>query len=302
MDSKQSIAFIINPISGNIDKSKVPTWIDQIMSPVKVHYTIVYTEYEGHGSILAKEFVTEGYTIIVAVGGDGTIHEIASALVATPSVLGIIPLGSGNGLARHLGIPLDTQEAIELIANGDVSAIDTATLNGSFMVATAGLGFDAHVAHRFAKYEGRGFKGYVKAIIQALKSYKPVDIEIMTSDRLIKGSFFMTSIANISQFGNGFAISPLSDVQDGLLEICLIRKVNWFNMWSIAWAMYRYTLHKHPSVEIFSTTNASIKLTEKNNKIHIDGEPRDVSAEILIEVKPKSLLLKVPSSVEKTTG
>lgn len=294
MGAKQSIVFIINPISGNINKDDVPKWIAQHIDGDVYDYEIRHTQHAGHGHELAQAAIEQGNNIIIAIGGDGTIHEVASALVSTDAILGIIPLGSGNGLARHLRIPLDPIAAMKLIPSGTVLKMDTARVNASFMVATAGLGFDAQVAHRFSELSGRGFLGYVKAIIKELRHYAPIEIVLESGDRKIQGKFFMASIANISQFGNGFAISPLSDVQDGLLEVCLIRKVNVWNMWRIAWAMYRHTLHQLSAVEIFSVDTVTLELPNAVNKIHIDGEPLESDKRVSIQVHPKSLKVLVP--------
>ena len=181
---KEKILFIVNPISGHHDKSKFPSIVDALIDKDKFEYTIKLTERGGHAAELTKQAIEDQYDIIVAVGGDGTINEVATNMIGASQTFAIVPYGSGNGLARHLHLPLKPKKIITEVINKGVKAkIDTATMNGVPYISIAGVGFDAIIADFFAKDPNRGFKTYVKLVTEKYFKFKPEKYHLTLDDK-----------------------------------------------------------------------------------------------------------------------
>ncbi|MCC6702819.1 MAG: diacylglycerol kinase, partial [Fluviicola sp.] len=230
---KKKIRFIINPISGGVKKAKVPQMIEAHLDHTLFDYDIAITQYKRHAKSIAEESAKEGIDIVCAVGGDGSVHEVGTALIGTKCHLAIIPTGSGNGLARHLKIPLKTPEAIKNINQLHSICMDTALANDKPFLGVGGYGFDAFIAKRFDEYHIRGFWGYTQLVYEEYFSYNPPKMKIELPDETIKGKFLLCSIANSSEFGNGFVISPKSTVVDGQMELVLLSKFAWWRTMGI---------------------------------------------------------------------
>ena len=225
---KKKIRFIINPISGGVKKAKVPQMIEEHLDHSLFDYDIAITQYKKHAKSIAAESALEGIDIVCAVGGDGSVHEVGTALIGTKCHLAIIPTGSGNGLARHLKIPLKTPLAIQNINQLNSLCMDTGLANDKPFLGVGGYGFDAFIAKRFDEYHIRGFWGYTQLIYEEYFSYNPRKMKIEINGEIIKGHFLLCSVANSSEFGNGFCISPKSTVIDGKMELVLLSKFSWF--------------------------------------------------------------------------
>ena len=290
---RKKILFIINPISGGRNKQRIPGLIDMYLDKNKYEHRISFTERVEHGYMLAKAAVKDKYDIIVAVGGDGTVNEISKAIINTNVVLGIIPFGSGNGLARSLKIPLKTEKAIKVINNGVIDKIDSAKLNDDYFFNIAGSGFDAHISECFAKNNIRGFSGYIKTTFQELKKYIPQQYEITLDGETIVRKAFMVSIANSSQFGNEAHIAPRADVKDGWLDIVVVKPIRWFMIPILALKMFNKTAESSSYVEMFRAKNIFIR-REYEAAIHLDGEPSMGNRDLKIEIIPSSLNVIVP--------
>ncbi len=289
---KTSILFIINPISGGRKKAKIPALIDAYLDKEKFTANYSFTEYAGHAGELAEEAGNKNFDIIVAVGGDGTINEIASKVVQLDKVLGIIPFGSGNGLARFLKIPMDAKKAIQLINKFNITVIDTAKLNDRFFFNMAGVGFDAHISSVFAGNKGRGLNGYVELGLKEIIDYKGQNYQIEIDGKVYKRDAVVLSIANSSQYGNNVHISPKSSLTDGLLDVCIIKPFPLYKLPQLAYQMIRATTHKSTMVEIIS--GKQIKITRKReDAVHLDGEPFVMGKEINAEINPASLKIIV---------
>lgn len=284
---KRKALFIINPISGGKKKDQVPALIKEILNHTQFEATIVYTERAMHGADLAKDAIGT-YDYVIAVGGDGTVNEIASAIVGTTTALGIIPFGSGNGLARFLGIPMDTAKSIETINGERVEAIDSATLNGQRFFNAAGMGFDAHIAEVFSHDKNRGFGAYVKSSLREISNYKAETYHINIDGTEYVRDAFMLSIANSSQFGNNAHVSPCASVQDGLLDICVIKQFPLWRFIEMGIRMFTKTAHKSKYVEIIRGKNVTIK-RPTDGPVHLDGEPQMMGKEVRIQMVPASL-------------
>ena len=284
---KRKALFIINPISGGKKKDQVPALIKKILDHTQFEATIVYTERAMHGSDLAKDAVGV-YDYVIAVGGDGTVNEIASAIVGTNIALGIIPFGSGNGLARFLGIPMDTGKSIETINGERVEIIDSAKLNTRRFFNLAGMGFDAHIAEVFSHDKNRGFWAYIKSSFREISKYKAETYHINIDGTGYVRDAFMLSIANSSQFGNNAHVSPCASVQDGLLDVCIIKQFPLWRFIEMGIRMFAKTADKSKYVEIIRGKNVIIKRSA-DGPVHLDGEPQMMGREINIEMVPASL-------------
>jgi YegS/Rv2252/BmrU family lipid kinase len=279
--------FIINPYSGTKKKEIIEVLIHSYFSKSDFNYEIAYTQYKGHATELAKEAANMQYYAVVAVGGDGSVNEVAQALVQTNTALGIIPAGSGNGLARHLKIPINYKKAIEHLLISSTKLIDTAMLNNYFFVGIAGIGFEALVAWTFAKSKKRGFLSYIRIAFTEWQLYKPIKVTIETEMEKYNTSIFSLAIANSSQYGNNAYISPLSAINDGFLERVIIKKINWFHIPLFIYYLFCKKIYKSKQVE--TNKIKSISLSQSASFAHIDGEPVEIGNNIQIVINPSSL-------------
>ena len=222
MPPKPRICFLINPKSGTDRRQDVPALIAQHLDAGAVDYEIRLTEYAGHAEALARQAAAEGFRTVVAVGGDGTVNEVGRGLLGTGAALGIIPRGSGNGLARHLQIPLDLPAAVRHVCRPTFRRIDVGHINGHPFFCTAGLGFDAHVSKCFAEAGTRGLSTYVKVALREYRRYQPTPVTVHFNDQTLQTDCYVLAFANAAQYGNNAYIAPLADIQDGLLDLCLI--------------------------------------------------------------------------------
>jgi diacylglycerol kinase (ATP) len=256
---KANILFIINPISGGKKKAKIPGLLATYLDGTKYNSSYRFTEYVGHAAEIADEAASKNFDIIVAVGGDGTINEIASKVIQYKKILGIIPFGSGNGLARFLKIPMNTKNAIKLINECKVQLIDTAKLNDRYFFNMAGMGFDAHISMVFASNKSRGLKGYMEMGLKEMISYKAQSYEIEIDGKSYHQRAFAVSIANSAQYGNNVYISPKSSITDGLLDVCIVKEFPRYKLPVLAYQMVRATTDRSALVEIIKGKSIKIK-------------------------------------------
>jgi YegS/Rv2252/BmrU family lipid kinase len=289
---KIKIVFIINPIAGGKNKNHFSKVIASHLNTSKFEYELIQTESEKHAYELTKTAITSGAEVVVAVGGDGTINEIGSALIGSACTLAIIPYGSGNGLARSLKIPMNTIQAVKLINQFKTAKIDAAKLNEHYFFNMSGMGFDAHISHVFAKDKNRGLLGYVKATFSELKNYRSKNYEIIIDGKTLKEDAFILSVANSSQYGNEAHIAPRAQLQDGLLDLVIVKPFPLYLMPLLALRMFLKTADQ--SKYLISLQGKSILINRNNNVIHLDGEPKLVSENIQIQVLVKAINIIVP--------
>ncbi len=276
--------FIINPNAGTNNHKQYLALL-QLIQATPAHVVLETSKPLEAGELVQKA-ITAGASRIIAVGGDGTINEVASALMGTSIPLGIIPVGSGNGLARHLGIPLQPSKALQLAIMGNPQSSDAGSFNGRPFFCTAGIGFDASVAHRFAKGSGRGLMNYIKATLYTLFNYRPISVSIHNGPW---EEVFSITFANANQFGNNAYISPYSNIQDGLLEIIKIRKLHLLQAASVGLRLFLGNLPNSKSVDSQSVPAIKIQY-QSNQPIHLDGEHLYTeTAELEIKILPKAL-------------
>jgi YegS/Rv2252/BmrU family lipid kinase len=279
------IYFIYNPNAG----SKSPKQRGKIITLLNsVHNSMLLVTSKPLEAIaLAQTAINNKAEKIIAVGGDGTINEVATTLIGSNIPLGIIPIGSGNGLARHLNIPLTPVQALQKALQNNNSLIDVGFINERPFFCTAGIGFDAEVAHQFAKQNKRGLINYIKATIITLFRYKPIS----TNTEGINQQLFSLTIANANQFGNNAFISPLSNIQDGNIEIVKILPLNYWNALLVGIKLFLKKIRNSKNIQVQTITNAIIEY-QKGMPMHLDGEAIFTeAAKLNISIRPASLLV-----------
>jgi len=288
--AEKRVCVIVNPISGGIDKKALVERIQESLSQFEVE--ILYTQRAKHASELAKDAVERHADIVIAVGGDGSVNEVGQALIGSEAALGIIPTGSGNGLARHLRIPLEVDQAIEVIKNGHAQTIDTVKVNDRYYLGVAGIGFDAEIGWAFAKFGKRGFLPYVLLTLAEFPKYEPKIYELSIDGEEISREAFLISFANSSQFGGEAEIAPKAKIDDGYLDVVILKKFPLLSAPKLAYQLFHSKFNRSRYVE----TRRGKKITVKgeNLKVHLDGEPVLFSNQMDLEVLPHSLIVLVP--------
>ena len=282
------IRFIINPISGT-GKQK---GIEKFMIKHLENFEIIYTQKAGDATRISKEAANDNIDAIIAVGGDGTVNECLIALVNTNTALGVIPCGSGNGFAYHIGMKRNIEKAVIQLKNTKSEVIDSCTANGFPFVNVSGIGFDSHIANLFLTLTNRGFVNYVKLVISEL-SYKAKEYTINYNNIERKVKAYIIAFANASQYGNDTKISPMANFQDGLLDFVILKE---FPKWKIPFFLLKVATgkaHLSKYVEIIQCQKMTI--SAENTLLHLDGEPFKASNPIVVTILPKSLKILMPN-------
>jgi len=284
MGNKKSVTFIINPISGTKTKEQVPHLIDELLDNTRFRYEVRMTEYAGHATEIASQCAHQGTDIVVAVGGDGTVNEVGRALVHTPSALAIIPCGSGNGLARHLGLPIDTRKAISIINQCHIDAFDYGVINGQPFFCTCGMGFDAFISLKFAEAGKRGPVTYVENVLREGLSYKPETYELILPDSTQRHKAFLIACANASQYGNNAYIAPGATMKDGLMDVVIMEPFDTIEAPQIAADLFMKTLSNNSKIKAFRSQRIKIRRSAPG-AIHYDGDPIMTDADIEVHIE-----------------
>lgn len=296
---KKKAVFVINLISGTSDKAAIPGLIDQYLDKTKFEYEIAITQYAGHASEIATKAKDDGVDVVVAVGGDGTVNEVARAIVHSNTALGIIPCGSGNGLARHLLLPLNVRKAIDVINRGEVRKLDYGIINDYPFFCTCGMGFDAFVSMKFAEAGKRGPITYVENVLREGLKYKPETYTIEDDNGTLQYKAFLISCANASQYGNNAYIAPQASMSDGLMDVIIMEPFDVFEAPQISIEMFSKTLDKNSKIKTFRTRHLHIH-RDKPGVIHYDGDPVMTGADIDIELKPKGINIIVNTMADRS--
>ena len=294
MDNERKILALINPISGTLNKDSLPKSIDKIIDSEKFEIEIKYTEHANHAYELSKEAAANGYYGVLAIGGDGTVNEVASALCDTETALGIIPLGSGNGLARHLRIPLNIDKAISIINENHIENFDYCTANDRKFFCTCGLGFDAQVSSTFAKRGKRGPVGYFQSAISEYIKYRSQTYKITSSNGIIKEKAFIIACGNASQYGNNAYITPNADMQDGEIDVTVMLPITPFDTAMLGLLLFSKHIDQDVNIISFRTADLSIE-RESEGIMHLDGEPVNMPKTIEIKCHKGGLKIFVPT-------
>lgn len=288
MQQQKKILFVINPISGGKKKTAFNKQVLETLNLELFNPTFKQTTGPNHAYELGKMAIEEGYDAVVAVGGDGTINELGSALVDSNVPLGIVPEGSGNGLALYLGIPMNETAAIRRLNRFESVEVDSGVINGRPFFNIAGTGFDATVSDRFANASVRGPIGYLRSIVNVLSNYKPCKYTLDIDGQRYEREAFMISVANSPQYGNNAYIAPNASVNDGWLDVCIVHKFPLYTLPMMVFHLFNKSAHQSEYVEIIRGQNIVIQ-REDNGPVHVDGEPFNLEGDLAIAIKPNSL-------------
>jgi len=285
-----AVLAIINPLSGTASpafKARLYAYFLRQAEALDYAPEAVMTEYPGHATELAKSAIQRGISRVLAIGGDGTVNETARALRQSGTALGIVPIGSGNGLARHLKIPLNPTQAIDKALKGRPVVIDSGLINEHPFFCTAGLGFEAYVAHLFAQQPVRGLPTYIRTAYQAFWRYQPGRYVLDGAEKAL----FSLTFANAGQFGNGVWVAPTANIADGRLEQCEVRPFPKHLAGLLTWRLFNRSINQSAYWSGRPVTTATVQ-TDEPLLIHADGEPLTVpTGRVEVRVMPGSSLV-----------
>lgn len=287
------ILFIINPIAGGKDKKELPTLVEKYFS--KDSYKITYTNHRNHASELTRQGILDGFTHFIAAGGDGTVNEVAKELINTNFNLGILPFGSGNGLARHIGIPMNIEKALELIHENQMIRIDTCELNNMPFINVSGVGFDAHIGKLFSKSKTRGFSTYLNTTINEFLNYKSEKYDITADGIHLTEDAFLISFANSSQYGNNAYIAPNASLVDGLCDVCIMKPFPALSVFNLGFRLFAKNIDESQYLQTIQAKEIVIERVNRG-EIHIDGEPKESGKTLKIKVIPRSLNILISNN------
>lgn len=295
----KKIRFIANPLSGPNRRRNLPALIRENLDHAQFEYELCYTEHAGHAIKLAKEGVESGCDIIVACGGDGSVNEISSQLVDTDVVLGVLPCGSGNGFATHLGIGRNVKKAIQFLNTGEVMAIDSCTMNDRPFINLAGVGFDAMVARRLHRNRVRGMIGYMISSLRETVNFRMQPFKIQIDGITYQRNCLLVEVANAPVYGYGFSIVPQAKPNDGKLEILIVNAAPKWRYLAESWRFLNRSFHRSPLVECFSGTEVLVTPGQPT-AVHLDGEGYKLNRSARFKIRPRSLKVLCPKPyVEK---
>lgn len=294
----KKLIFVVNPISGTQSKELILSLLDDKIDKTKYSWEVVYTERAGHAIEIAAQAAKDKIDRVVAIGGDGTINEIARSLVHTNTALGIIPCGSGNGLARHLHIPMEPKKALEVLNEGLTDVIDYGRINGTAFFCTCGLGFDAFVSLKFANAGKRGLLTYLEKTLQESLKYEPETYELETEDGTSKYKAFLIACGNASQYGNNAYIAPQATLTDGLLDVTILEPFTVLDVPSLSFQLFNKTIDQNSRIKTFRCKKLCIHRT-KPGVVHFDGDPMQAGEHVNVEIIKNGLRVVVPREPNK---
>ena len=293
MNVKRKIVFVYNPISGSHKLLPVVPIIEKFINNDIYDYEIINTQHKGHATEIAREYAARRYDAVIAVGGDGTVNEVGCGLIGSDTALGIIPCGSGNGLARHLGIPIDPFKAVKWLDKSIFTDIDYGTMNGQPFFCTCGVGFDAKVSDSFSKAGTRGVLTYLESIMKEIATYHNETYKLSFDNSSETFEAFLITCANADQWGNNAFIAPTASLQDGLLDVIAAHPFNVVDAPLIAFQLFNRQIDKNPKVSVRKCNGVTIT-REKEGPAHYDGDPVIMGREIRIEIVPSGLKVLIP--------
>lgn len=285
MTEHKSFLFFINPVSGSAKKDWISIF-EKYRKPEKQFEYLIW-ESADDKDILAEKLKKTTAECLVAVGGDGTINFVSGIALETGKSLGIIPSGSGNGLARHLNIPLKADKALDFLQSKGTNAIDVGSVNGNHFLCTAGIGFDALIGQEFAKRDKMGLSGYAGKVLKHVFTYKAQNYALITKERKIEHQALLITFANASQYGNNAYIAPEAKIQDGNLNICVLKPFPLILVPIIAFRLFNKSIHKSSYLHTFLANE--IEIRRESGPIHLDGEAHSMNGKLKFEILPKKL-------------
>lgn len=294
---KTKVCVIINPVSGTESKKNIPEEVAAAFDQTQFDIIIRITGYPGHATEIAKDAVKNKFAYVLTVGGDGTVNEVAKALVNTNTVLGIIPFGSGNGLARDLHLSMDSEKAIKTILDGNIRTIDYGSANEHIFFCTCGVGFDAFISDKFAEDKKRGPLGYVRNIVEGVIDFRSEEYEITHDEGTLNERAFLVTCANASQYGNEVYIAPGADMEDGKMNVSILKPLNANEIPQTTLQLLTKNIDKNSKMISLLTSNLTIKRS-KPGMLHVDGEPVEAGKEINVTIYQKGLKVFAPKQLE----
>jgi len=295
MKKRKTIEVIINPIAGVRPKDEIPSIVHSALPETDFEVVVRFTRYAGHASVLAQDAAARGADVVVAIGGDGTINETARSLIGSKTALGLVPMGSGNGLARHIQIPLEIGRALQVIREGHSESIDYGTINGHIFFCTAGIGFDAQVSQKFSEAKRRGGLIYLRSVFNLLNDYRPSTYTLYTDDGRIREKAFLIAIGNAAQYGNNAYITPRASMQDGLMDVTLVKPFNWLDAPQMAVQLFSRNLDTNSHILTFRSSHLRIIMPQAN-VVHVDGDPIRMEAVLDIQTHRAGLRVLTPAT------
>ena len=295
-EKRRHILAIINPVSGIGNKDKIPRLIDTVVDHELNDVSIIMSEYAGHAREITQQAVKDGMDVVVAIGGDGTVNEVGSAVCGTKTALAIVPSGSGNGLARHLRISMNASRALQVLNNGEVGQFDYCTVNGRPFFCTCGMGFDAKVSYKFSNEGTRGFITYVKTALTEYIKYKPQEYLIDVDGAKLKEKAFVIACCNAAQYGNNAYIAPRATMQDGLIDVTVMHPFSLVESPLVGARLFLRQLNQDHHVSIYRGKRVVIE-RKRDDIIHVDGDPLVMPARIVIENVESGINILVPPSL-----
>lgn len=280
----KDILFIVNPISGKGRKQEIVRMLQDR------GYEVRFTQYAGHAEELARAARAR---VVVAVGGDGTLNEVARGLMGSDKILGILPCGSGDGLALCLGISRKPEKALEVIEKGKVQDLDCAAIDGRPFFSVSGVGFDAYISQRFAQASSRGLRTYVRECVRAWFGYRMQDYNLEADGRKMTVKALLITVSNSDQWGNGARINPLASTCDGMLDVAVVKKFALMELPVLAWRMLRGRIHKSRCVETFKCRSMVIRRGAEG-PAHFDGDFFQAGETVEISLLPQKIRVLVP--------
>jgi len=287
----QKIFLIINQYAGHGNGEKAVNLVIPFLKKCGNMVEYSFTHSPGHATELAQKASADGYDLVVAVGGDGTVNEVAQGLIGTDTPMGIIPMGSGNGLARELNISMDMQKSARTLVEGENMQLDVCKLNDQRFLCTSGIGFDAMIAYKMSKSATRGFLKYVQLVIQESIFFKPLDVRMKIDGVVIEKPVFLITFANASQFGNNAFIAPGASMTDGFIDVVVIRKFSKIWMPVFAVALFSKMIPKLPFVDCYKAKQIELQLADTPH-YHFDGEPGKLNVPSKIALDEKKIWIK----------
>ena len=298
---KKRLRFIANPISGTRDKQPIIDSLPSMLDSERFEWEVTWTDHRGHAAELASEAAATGVDVCVAIGGDGTVNEVARSLCHTQTALAIIPMGSGNGLARHLQIPMNPDGALRVLARCDVKELDYGLINDTPFFCTCGMGFDAFISEKFAGSGKRGIQTYIDNVFRGGLSYEPETYEVDIDGQTEHYQAFLIACGNASQYGNNFYIAPQASMSDGLLDVTIIEPLKPIDAPQLVMQAINKTLDTNSHVRSLKCQSLHVH-REQPGVIHYDGEPAEAGTDIDIRLIPKGLRVIVNEEADKTTA
>ena len=301
MTKIRKIVFILNPISGTHSKKEIPELIEKTLDHEQFDHQVILTEYAGHAAEIARECAAKGTDIVVAVGGDGTVNEVARSLVHTQTALGIIPCGSGNGLARHLCLPMDIKKAIQIINSCKIETFDYGVINELPFFCTCGMGFDAFISLKFAEAGKRGPITYLENVLKEGLKYQPETYEVEDETGAKRYKAFLIACANASQYGNNAYIAPGATMKDGEMDVIIMEPFDTLDAPQIAADLFMKTLTNNSKIRTFRTKSLHIH-RKKPGAIHYDGDPIMTGEDIDVHIEHHGINIVTNPEMTEDSG